>query len=210
MDSIAKYVGVMLAVLSLSACIDVATRVELNEDHSGRFAVSYTIDTELWELGVFDNESGVRAVPVSRADFDRTARRVSGIEVLSYSRSSSSDASGNEVTEIKAVLSFSDLEALNAVYAPGQSLISIAEDGQEEVYTQRLLPERMQSVENTEFLESYVEGYTVSFEVETPNRAISTNRGALLERDRGAGVSFGMPELLAETDELEWKIRYEK
>ncbi|MGM0673203.1 MAG: hypothetical protein ACQETQ_00770 [Spirochaetota bacterium] len=211
MDSIAKYVLLPFVVLGLSGCIDLETHIELNEDQSGRLTVSYAIDTELWELGVFDEESSVRAVPVSRKDFDRSARRVEGIELVSYSRSTGSGSSGDEVTEVEAVLRFSDLEALNELYAPGQSLISISEDGGERVYTQKLLPDQMQRVEDEELLESYFDGYEVSFEVETPESAVSTNLGELLERDRGAGVSFALTELLAAEggeDAFEWVIRY--
>ena len=75
------------AVLLLGACLNVETRIDLEQDLSGRMTVSYEIEPELWELGVFDAESDLRAIPVSESDFRRAARRVDGAELLSYSRS---------------------------------------------------------------------------------------------------------------------------
>lgn len=165
--------------------------------------VSYEIDTELWELGVFDSDSSIRAIPVSEADFRRTARRVEGVELLGYSLSR-----GDVVTEVEARLSFSDLEALNGIYAPDRSLISVEEQNGDRVYIQRLRTGEEPAAGDREFLEAYFSGYDVAFTVTAPSQIRSTNTGEVLDDGVTARLSLDIMEFLTSSDPLAWEIRY--
>lgn len=190
-------------VVLLGSCLNVDTHIDLDADYSGRMTVSYEIDTELWELGVFDSDSSIRAIPVSEADFRRTARRVEGVELLGYSLSR-----GDVVTEVEARLSFSDLEALNGIYAPDRSLISVEEQNGDRVYIQRLRTGEEPAAGDREFLEAYFSGYDVAFTVTAPSQIRSTNTGEVLDDGVTARLSLDIMEFLTSSDPLAWEIRY--
>ncbi len=203
MNAIARSALTAAVVVLLGSCLNVDTHIDLDADYSGRMTVSYEIDTELWELGVFDSDSSIRAIPVSEADFRRTARRVEGVELLGYSLSR-----GDVVTEVEARLSFSDLEALNGIYAPDRSLISVEEQNGDRVYIQRLRTGEEPAAGDREFLEAYFSGYDVAFTVTAPSQIRSTNTGEVLDDGVTARLSLDIMEFLTSSDPLAWEIRY--
>ncbi len=190
-------------VVLLGSCLNVETHIDLDADYSGRVTVSYEIDTELWELGVFDADSSIRAIPVSEADFRRTARRVDGVELLGYELSR-----GDSVTEVEARLSFSDLEALNGIYAPGRSLITVEEQDGDRGYIQRLRTGEEPAVRDREFLEAYFSGYDVVFTVTTPSEIRSSSTGEVLDDGVTARLSLDIMEFLTASEPLAWEIRF--
>lgn len=192
-----------VVVVLLGSCLNVETHIDLDADYSGRVTISYQIDTELWELGVFDADTGTRAIPVSEADFRRTARRVGGVELLGYERSR-----GDSVTEVEARLSFTDLEALNGIYGPGQSLITVEEQDGDRVYTQRLRTGEEPPVRDREFIDTYFSDYNVAFTVTAPSEIRTASRGELLDNGMTARLSLDIMEFLTASEPLAWEIRY--
>jgi len=190
-------------VVLLGSCLNVETHIDLDSDHSGRVTVSYEIDTELWELGVFDSDSSIRAIPVSEADFRRTARRVEGVELVGYELSR-----GDSVTEVEARLSFSDLAALNGIYGPGRSLITVEEQDGDRVYIQRLRTGEEPAVGDREFVEAYFSGYDVVFMVTAPAEIRSSSTGEVLDDGVTARLSLDIMEFLTASEPLAWEIRY--
>jgi hypothetical protein len=183
--------------------LNVETTISLENDLSGRMSITYEIENELWDLGVFDPESSVRAFPVSEADFQRTVRRVEGAELIDYSISRD-----ETTTRVEASLSFDDLEALNGLYAPGQSLIAVTEEGEQTVYRQRLKPEDEYTVEDTEFVDSYFANYSVVFRVQAPGEVDRANFGEVVASKREVRVSLDLVEFLRRPAPVDWEIRY--
>lgn len=191
------------AVLLLGACLNVETRIDLEEDLSGRMTVSYEIEPEFWELGVFDPESDVRSIPVAESDFRRAARRVDGVELVSYSRSM-----GEDTVEIEAELRFADLDALNAIYGPGRELIFVRDDGGQATYRQGFRSPEAYRVEDAELIESFFADYRIDFEVRLPGEISAVNMGEILDDARAARVSLDVVEFLTGSGEVTWEIRY--
>ncbi|MFP3959125.1 MAG: hypothetical protein ACLFUX_03055 [Spirochaetaceae bacterium] len=192
-----------LLVFFFSSCLDVETRIDLEEDDSGRMTVSYKIENELWDLGVFDSDSRRRAVPVTEGDFRRTARRTDGLELRDYERTR-----GEETTAVRAELAFSDLAALNGAYAPGRALIETEEVADGRVYRQALRTGEEYRVKDQELLRTFFEDYRIIFEVAVPEPIESANHGKVLDGDRAARLSLDIVEFLNSTDELTWEIRF--
>ncbi|MFO7780538.1 MAG: hypothetical protein R6W94_02830 [Spirochaetia bacterium] len=203
MNAIARSALTAAVVVLLGSCLNVETHIDLDADYSGRVTVSYEIDTELWELGVFDSDSSGRAIPVSEADFRRTARRVEGVELLGYTLTR-----GDSVTGVEARLSFSDLEALNGIYSPGRSLITIDEQDGGRVYMQQLRTGEESAVGDREFLEAYFSGYDVAFTVTAPSQISSVSTGEVLDDGVTGRLSLDIMEFLTKTEPLVWEIRY--
>ena len=203
MNAIARAALAGLSRVLLASCLNVETTISLENDLSGRVSITYEIENELWDLGVFDPESSVRAFPVSEADFRRTVRRVEGAELVDYSISRD-----EATTRVEASLSFDDLEALNGIYAPGQSLIAVTEEGEQTVYRQRLKPEDEYTVEDTEFVESYFGNYSVVFRVQAPGEVDRANFGEVVASKREVRVSLDLVEFLRRPAPVDWEIRY--
>ncbi|NBF39938.1 MAG: hypothetical protein GVY14_05935 [Spirochaetes bacterium] len=203
MNAIVRSALTAAVVVLLGSCLNVETHIDLDADYSGRVTVSYEIDTELWELGVFDSDTSIRAIPVSESDFRRTARRVEGVELLGYTLSR-----GDIVTEVEARLSFSDLDALNGIYAPGRRLITIEEQEAGRVYIQRLRTGEESAVRDREFLEAYFSGYDIAFTVTAPSEIRSVSTGEVLDDGVTGRLSLDIMEFLTTGDPLAWEIRY--
>ena len=202
-NAIARSALTAAVVVLLGSCLNVETHIDLDADYSGRVTVSYEIDTELWELGVFDSDTSIRAIPVSEADFRRTARRVEGVELLGYTLTR-----GDSVTEVEARLSFSDLDALNGIYAPGESLITIEEQDGNRIYIQRLRTGEESAVRDREFLEEYFSGYDAVFTLTAPSEIRSSSTGEVLDDGVTARLSLDIMEFLTVTEPLAWEIHY--
>lgn len=202
-NAIARSALTAAVVVLLGSCLNVETHIDLEEDHSGHVRVSYEIETELWELGVFDSDSSIRAIPVSEADFRRTARRIEGVELLEYALSR-----GERITEVEARLSFADLEALNGIYSPRRSLITIEEQDGGRVYSQQLGSGEEPPVRDREFIETYFSDYTVAFTLTAPSEIRSSSTGELLNDGMTARLSLSILQMLTASEPLIWEIRY--
>jgi hypothetical protein len=192
-----------VVVLAFGSCLDIETRIELEDDNTGRLTVEYVVENDLWDLGIFDEESSVRAVPLSERDFRRAARRVEGAELLEYSSSRN-----EETTQIRAVLSFSSLEALSGLYADGAYAVEIRSDGNGSVYRQEIRSGEEYRIEDTAFLETYLEDYTLSFTIEAPRDVTSSNMGTVVESGREVELSLSLTDYLTDTEPMTWEIRY--
>lgn len=203
MKAIARVSLVAFSVLLFGSCLDVETQIDLHADHSGRVRLTYEIDNELWDLGVFDPESSVRAIPVTEADFRRTERRIRGVELREYSRSR-----GETTTEIEAVLGFENLEALNGIYAPGRSLISVTEEEGERIYRQVLRPDSGKDAIDEEFLETFLDDHRISFLLRVPSEVRETSHGEVVDSGREIRLSLDIVEFLSGSDPRTWEVRY--
>ncbi len=73
-----------VSAMSLTSCLSLETELDLRREDALVLTMRYTVDRALWELGVFDEESQERAVPVSRRDAEETALRYSDVTLEEY------------------------------------------------------------------------------------------------------------------------------
>jgi hypothetical protein len=101
-------IGILSAVL-LSSCIGLRADIAIRRDGSGTITLEYRISPALESLGKLDGNEGSPPLPVGRADFERTAARIEGLRLRSYS---AGEMDGEKT--VKAALDFSTPEALAA------------------------------------------------------------------------------------------------
>lgn len=70
---------ISVVVPMLASCLSVEAEFDLRRDDRLSLTMVYRMSTALWELGVFDEGSQERAVPVSRRDAEETALRYEGV-----------------------------------------------------------------------------------------------------------------------------------
>jgi hypothetical protein len=101
-------IGIVSVVL-LSSCIGLRADIAIRGDGSGTITLDYRISPALESLGKLDGNEGAPPLPVGRADFERTAARIEGLRLRSYS---TGERDGEKT--VKAALDFSTPEALAA------------------------------------------------------------------------------------------------
>jgi hypothetical protein len=93
------------------SCIGAESRVRLNGDGSGTIVCEYHIARDLENMGKLDGNERWPPVPVGRADMERSAARIDGLTLVSYS---AREAGGDTVH--RAEFSFADPRALEAFF----------------------------------------------------------------------------------------------
>jgi hypothetical protein len=97
----------VLSVVLLSSCIGLSADIAIRRDGSGTITLEYRISPVLESLGKLDGNEDAPPLPVGRADFERTAARIEGLRLRSYS---AGEKDGEKT--VKAALDFSNLAAL--------------------------------------------------------------------------------------------------
>jgi hypothetical protein len=67
------------------SCVGVTADIRISHDGSGVIDLEYRIPSGVEGLGRLDGNAGWPIVPVGRADFERTAARIEGLRLRSYS-----------------------------------------------------------------------------------------------------------------------------
>lgn len=102
--------ALILILLSLASCLSVEMEVDLRQDGDYQLTMRYTMSRDLWELGVFDEDSPERAVPVSRRDAEETALRYEDVTLSDYEQRTTAD--DVEITAVYRVGTPDSLQAL--------------------------------------------------------------------------------------------------
>jgi hypothetical protein len=97
----------LFAALLFSSCVGASMEIVLRQDGSGTIALEYRLSRELESLGKLDGNENWPPIPVGKADFERSAARIEGLSLRSFSeRASAADR------VYQAKFDFSSLEAL--------------------------------------------------------------------------------------------------
>jgi len=113
--------SILIAVLfAFTSCLGLSIDIQMNRDGSGRLTMEYRISRTLETLGALDGNAEMPAIPVSRSDWERTAERISGAKIVSFS----SSQKGQDTISVVA-LEFDNPAALLALLDPDSSRASI-------------------------------------------------------------------------------------
>jgi hypothetical protein len=202
--AIMKYGIALVAVaLLLTGCLSVDTTIALNRDGSGRLDIVYEIDSDLYDLGVFDDTDNALPIPISRDQFRETADRIPGLRLRRY-------GIHEEVgtVTVTARLQFDSVEALNAWYGGETSAITVTESGGESTWSQLLYPGGgSQDTIGTALGES-LDGYRLTYRLEPPSDVISAGIGQVIDGGRSAIVEVSLSEIVAARTPMHWKVSW--
>jgi len=98
------------ALLFLTSCLGAAMDITIRANGSGRIVLEYRVSQMLESLGRLDGNERWPAIPVGRADLERSVARVPGLRLSSFS---TVDAPGGDLVT-RAVLDFRNTDALLA------------------------------------------------------------------------------------------------
>jgi hypothetical protein len=209
----------LCAVLAFGSCVGASVEIVARPDGSGTMVLEYRLSRELEALGKLDGNEGWPVVPVGKADFERSAARVEGLSLRSFSEKSA----GKDVV-YEARLDFASLEGLARFLTGSGQGASLVREGSENrlVLTFNNAAGRARADGALmELLAEAFDGYALDFGItlpQPPELRVTDAGGASLESPpagtallRGNRVSFSAPmaELLAAPEparlEIVWR-----
>jgi len=185
----------VLLALSLCSCVGIESRISLGSDGSGTLLLDYRISQ-------FLREGRGLPLPVSREDFQRAVQSAPGLRLSSLSQ-----REDEQDLYIAAGISFQRVEDLNAL---GDQL-GLGYTAQEDshVFRQRVYrgqPPEGFSAESLKMIETFFQGYELSFVVSSPAPIRAHSLGELSEDKRSLSYKTTIPELLKHKEELTLEV----
>jgi hypothetical protein len=185
-----RKIAVLLALcLALSSCMDIESRLTLRADGSGTLGLTYRISRQLADLGRTPGDTPVVPLPVEKEDFARALAGIPGLSLASFKRTQ--DA---ENVTIRAVVSFTSLEALSRVAAFGELEPRMTEGEGRRTLAVLLAKaaEEQADEDSLRMIDEAFEGRLVTWIVQVPGRIQSDFPGAKLSAD-GRTLSWSAP-----------------
>lgn len=182
-------VGVLLI---LSGCLDITATLDLENDGSGRLELEYRLGRDLYEMGVFDEESAYVPIPIHREDYERAVNDVEGVELARYQI----ERSEKEIV-VTSAIRFETLDALNAYYSPGAQRIRIDQANGTRKLVVDLHPDEAGDLdaETRSFAESYLSDHYVTIRLQAPGAIESSENVTVGEAGDRAEGRFSLASL---------------
>jgi hypothetical protein len=173
-----------------SSCIGTATEIMIRRDGSGTIAMEYRISQEFESLGKLDGNERWPTLPVGKADFERTAARVDGLSVRSFT----TKTAGKDVL-YQVKLDFAGLDGLvHFLDASGQRA-SLTQEGGKNRLTLSFDSFSGTDPELLALVSSVLEGYSLDFSLTLPVpaalRILDENGGVLESPPAGSATAQG-------------------
>jgi len=206
------------ALILMNSCLGVAADINIRADGSGTIALEYRVSQMLESLGRLDGNEKWPAIPVGKADFERSLARIPGLRLLSFSAKDVPHSSGGRDLLTKVTLEFKDTAALAAFLDSTGSraaLVQETENAQTANVLRLVLLDPSDDSANADLISLLREvsaGYELRINVNAPkNAAISMTPSSVPAAritSRGKKVSFaiGMGDLLELNEGLTLEI----
>jgi hypothetical protein len=179
-------------VFLLTGCLDLTATLDMKDDGSGRFELEYRLDRDLFEMGVFDQESSFVPIPIHREDFEKAVARVDGVRLDRYRI----ERSESEVV-VRSAVRFDSLDALNAYYNPGEERIRLNEANGTRTLVLDLHPDKAGDLdpETRAFAESYLSEHYLTVRLRAPSAIQSAENATVGDGGDWAQARFSLASL---------------
>lgn len=202
-----KLIILLIAVIFLSSCLSVGTKITLNEEGGGTIELDYTVSPLIMNLGSLGEDDNFSPLPVSEEDFIMTAATIPGMTVENVE--SREDEEG---VHISAVLNFESTSALSGFFAlPEESpgiIITVGDNTTTFRYVVFQKPETAISEESMEMINAFFGDDLLTFEITPPAPIIDVNMGEIGGNGRTALFSVSISELFMREEEVVWEVRW--
>ncbi len=187
--------GLLLAaVLALSSCVGIDSRMSIHSDGSGTLVLTYKLSQLATDLGRPSSDEPVAPLPVYREDFERGLQGVSGVALKSFQRTV-----GEKETTIRAELAFDKVESLGKIAAFRDSAPTLTSSGGLHTLTQPVVHAAAAelSEDSLEMIDTLFAGYSVSLDIRTPSPIQSSSVGTLSADKRELTFAAPVKDLVA-------------
>jgi hypothetical protein len=209
-----------LFLFILNSCIGIQADIQMRRDGSGRITLEYRFSRMAESIGRLDGNESHPVIPAGRTDWERTAARITGMTLVSFSSREKAQDIVNKVT-----LEFKNTDALLKFLDPFGKRSSLSrENGLNKLHitlNEPLPPEVNPDL--IDLMKQACAGYKfrISFSARgksamafTDGAGTAVNSPAQAEvvsSGKKVSLSIGMPEILSIADGLgvsiEWKDR---
>jgi hypothetical protein len=207
---------VTLGAFVLSSCLGVSAGITIKADGSGKIDLEYRVSQALESLGRLDGNERMPAIPVGKADFERSLARIPGLRLTNYSSNDIRNASGGSDLVTNVTLDFKDTGALLAFLDSTGSRAALVQDGEGKLLRLTLL-EPSGGVLNPDLLALLREvsgAYEFGISLNLPGNAsitmipASVPAAKLVSNGKKVSFSIGMDELISLKEGLALEIRW--
>ena len=203
MKKILLFLCLCAAALTLmNSCLGVSADISIRADGSGTIALEYRVSQMLESLGRLDGNENWPAIPVGKADFERSVARIPGLRLSSFSAKDVPHSSGGRDLLTKVTLEFKNTAALLAFLdSTGNHASLVQETGNAQAANvlRLVLLDRSDDLVNADLLSLLREvsaGYELSVNVSAPKNAtlsvLPSSVPAARTSSRGKKVSFAI------------------
>lgn len=194
----------LASAVLLSSCVGVDAEATVSRDGSGRLKLRYAVSKMLASLGALEANERLLPFPVSREDFDRTARGVPGLALVSYAQKET-----EEDLVVDAELSFSSPAALAAFLDPKGERAVYSESGGEKRLTLVLAGGQARLDPDVDKLvRAAFAPYSVSLTVKLPSAAKSAGIGKSARGGLDLSYSSPVVDLATSGSPVVWEISW--
>jgi len=201
-----------LSAVVLNSCLGVSADITIKADGSGKIALTYKVSQAMESLGRLDGNAP--AIPVGRADFERSVSRIPGLKLSHYVSKDIRNSAGGSDLVTNVTLDFKDTAALLAFL--DRSHATLVQEGTGSFLRLTLL-EPSGGITNPDLLALLQEisgGYEFNISFTLPKNADikmipeTVPAAKLVSHGKKASFSIGMSELLNLKDGLALEIRW--
>jgi hypothetical protein len=211
-----KFLLLCLAFASLNSCLGISADIEIRSSGSGRISLEYRVSQMLESLGRLDGNERWPAIPVGRADLERSLARMPGLKLSRYSTKDERNSSGQRDLVTRITLDFKDTSALLAFLDSSAGNASFTQENGKNLLRLTLL-EPSAGISNHDLLSIFRDisaGYNINIGLSAPKNAAikmtppSVPAAKLSSGGKKASFSIGIGELLSLNEGLALEISW--
>jgi len=174
-------------LLIFNSCLGLSLDITMNKDGSGRMVMEYRISQMLENMGAFDGNESMPAIPLSREDWTKAFERNNGVKLVSYS-----SKKDKQDTIINVTLDFKDEAALLSLLDPFGENVSVKQKNGSGTLDIILLDDSISfSEDEISLTRMLMEGYNFSISFQAPGNstlAITDSKGRAVPNPSAASV----------------------
>ena len=179
----------------MNSCLGVTADIVIHADGSGKIALEYRVSQMLESIGRLDGNERWPAIPVGRADFERSLARIPGMRLASFSAK-------DLVTNV--TLEFKNTAALLAFLDSAGSHASLVQEGGKNTLRLTLLdPSAPVDADLLSLLREISAGYEISLTFNAPKTAAlsvtppAVTAARIVPQGKKVSFAIGLGELVS-------------
>jgi len=209
-----NYLLLCLSAVVLNSCLGVSADITIKADGSGTISLEYRVSQALESMGKLDGNGP--AIPVGRADFERSVSRIPGLRLSKYSSKDIRSASGGGDLVTNVTLDFKDTAALLAFLDSAGTHAALVQEGEGKLLRLTLL-DPSGGITNPDLfalLQEISGGYDFNISFTLPKNATikmipeTVPAAKLVSNGKKVSFSIGMGELLSLNEGVGLEIRW--
>jgi hypothetical protein len=188
-----RWAALAVAVLFLSSCIGLESRLSFRQDGSGTLTLSYKVSQFMKNIDAGRDQKSL-PLPVSREDFERAVLGIPGLSLRAIEQ-----REDEENVYINASLAFDTVEAINEFSRRGGMGLTITAQGGGFVCRQEIIGAREPgeiSEDSQQMIQTFFAGYELAYSVAAPASIRSYSLGQLDDSGRVLTYRVSIPDLL--------------